>query len=68
MITLHRMMAQIPNLRHVSPEQMFESVNSYLGVLVHYASYHIRRKIVDRIDTTSAHCMVNQDYTKLIKW
>ena len=30
--------------------------------------HHIRRPIVDRIDTTSAHCMVNQDYTKLIKW
>lgn len=66
--SLHRMMAQIPKLRHADPEQVFASVNSDLGVLVHYASYHIRRKIVDRIDTTSAHCIVNQDYTKLIKW
>lgn len=66
--SLHRMMAQIPLLRHADPEQAFASVNSYLGVLVHYASYHIRRQIVDRIDTTSAHCIVNQDYTKLIKW
>ena len=30
--------------------------------------HHIRRPIVDRINTTSAHCIVNQDYTKLIKW
>lgn len=66
--SIHRMMAQIPKLRHADPEQVFASVNSDLGVLVHYASYHIRRKIVDRIDTTSAHCIVNQDYTKLIKW
>ena len=66
--SIHRMMAQIPLLRHADPEQAFASVNSYLGVLVHYASYHIRRQIVDRIDTTSAHCIVNQDYTKLIKW
>ena len=61
-------MAQIPNLRHADPEHVFASVNSYLGVLVHYASYHVRRRIVGMIDITSAHCMVNQDYTKLIKW
>lgn len=66
--SLHRMMAQIPKLRHADPEQVFASVNSYLGVLLHYASYHVRRQIVDRINTTSAHCMVNHDYTKLIKW
>lgn len=66
--SIHRMMAQIPKLRHANQEQVFASVNSYIGVLVHYASYHVRRKIVDMIDTTSAHCMVNHDYTKLIKW
>lgn len=66
--SLHRMMAQIPKLRHADPEHVFSAVNSDLGVLVHYASYHIRRQIVDRIDTTSSHCMVNHDYTKLIKW
>ena len=44
--TLHRLEAKVPSLqRKKTPELLRSSLNSFLGLLSHYRSYHIRRRL-----------------------
>lgn len=47
-------------------EAFAASINSYLGIMSHFASYNIRKKLVSRIDSTWWQFIeVDEDYTKL---
>ena len=66
--SLRRMMAQIPSLRDKDGAFVFASVNSFLGVLVHYQSFNIRKALVDVVNVAKAQCRVDEGYYKLVRW
>ena len=66
--SLRRMMAQIPSLRAKDASFVFASVNSFLGVLVHYQSFNIRKALVDWVNVAEARCRVDEGYSKLVRW
>lgn len=66
--SMRRIRQQLPHLRYKTPEQVFNTVNSFLGILSHYDSYHIRRDLVNSLDITKAQATATTDYLKLIRW
>ena len=51
--TLRRMKGKLPRLESVAPQRLCASLNSYLGVLSHYASYNLRRDLFLRSPLTA---------------
>ena len=48
--TLRRMVAKLPKLDDKTPEQVRCSLNSFLGLLSHYRSYNIRKRLFYHLD------------------
>lgn len=66
--SMRRIRQQLPHLRNKRPEEVFNTVNSFLGILSHYDSYHMRRELVESLDITQARAISTEDYKKLIRW
>ena len=65
---MRRIRQQLPHLRDKRPEEVFNTVNSFLGILSHYDSYHIRRELVNSLDINKAQATATTDYLKLVRW
>lgn len=66
--SVRRMHRQLPSIRKKSPQQQMQSINSFLGIMGHYKSYHLRKQLVKIMQIDRIGCMTNSDYIKVWRW